>query len=527
MSKLSKAKPKILKLTKHNKMPQPTKNSPKVSPLIMPLKHSSRFMMAMFASVFIVTGLAVLLVSQASTPEPWQATYIPHGYIATVRSAADTSAKVNDLKTNKFNVQLQNIGAFDTSGAIASSNYAGLSAWITTSRSTDPNQKIIGWLNGTESAHVNNLSTHSAIASWIANFVSTTGVNGVMLDFEPFTKDNPNYIQLITKIRQVNPNLWIGVNAPGFTDRWNSSFMHQVGNQVNAIVPMIYDTTITTSSGYVSHVTSTVQTYKQAVVGTTAKIYPSIPAYNDNAWHSRTVENIANAANGIRAAGGTEGGAVYWWYEMTAEDKLQWSTALAANTFSLPTSDISAPTTSISAPTNGAILTAYTTVSVSASDNIGVTRVELYRNNNLVGSSTTSPYQFSWDVVNTANGVYSLVAKAYDAAGNVGTSTTISVTVNKPIIGNPDTQAPVVAITPSSKFSNVGLSFTVNATATDNVGVTAMEVYIDGIKYGSSTSGSLSVKINSSKFSKGYHNLVVKAYDAAGNVGQSSVTIKR
>lgn len=481
----------------------------------------------MLVGIFIVIGVITLIFSRAAVPAPWLATYVPHGYTATVRTSADISAKVNDLKNNHFNVQIANIGSFNSSGSIAASDYAGLSAWITSSRATDPNQKIIAWLNGTESGHVINLALHPAISSWISNFVNSTGVDGVMLDFEPFTNDNANYLALLTSIRSASPNAWIGVNAPGATNRWSTSFINKVAGKTNAISPMLYDTTITTSSGYSTYVTSMINTYKQAISGTTAKVYPSIPAYNDNAWHSRSVENIASASNGIKAAGGTQGAGVYWWYEMNTDDKLQWGTAIAANTFTVPVADSTPPTTSITLPVNGSSLSSNLSVAVTASDNVAVTKVELYRNNLLVGSSSTSPYSFPWDVVNTTNGIYSLLAKAYDAAGNGGLSTTINVTVNNPIIGNNDTQPPVVNIVNSSKFSNVGLSFTVNANATDNVGVVAMEVYIDGVKYGSSTSGNLSVKINSSKFTKGYHTLVVKAHDAAGNVGQASVQIKR
>lgn len=92
--------------------------------------------------------------------------------------------------------------------------------------------------------------------------------------------------------------------------------------------------------------------------------------------------------------------------------------------------DTTAPTTSITAPAAGATVSGTTTVSASASDNVGVTQVEFYVDGTLKATDTTSPYSFSWDTTTAANGSHSLTSKAYDAAGNVGTSSAVSVTVS-------------------------------------------------------------------------------------------------
>jgi hypothetical protein len=44
----------------------------------------------------------------------------------------------------------------------------------------------------------------------------------------------------------------------------------------------------------------------------------------------------------------------------------------------------------------------------------------------LKGTDTTSPYSMTFDSTTLANGSHTLTAKAYDAAGNVGTSTAVS-----------------------------------------------------------------------------------------------------
>ena len=92
--------------------------------------------------------------------------------------------------------------------------------------------------------------------------------------------------------------------------------------------------------------------------------------------------------------------------------------------------DTSAPTTSITAPSAGSTVSGTVTLSASASDNVGVTRVDFVVDGQPVGSDTTAPYSLSWDTNTVGNGSHSVVARALDAGGNVGTSNSVGFTVN-------------------------------------------------------------------------------------------------
>jgi subtilisin family serine protease len=92
--------------------------------------------------------------------------------------------------------------------------------------------------------------------------------------------------------------------------------------------------------------------------------------------------------------------------------------------------DMTPPTTSITSPANGATVSGTVTVSADASDAGGVDRVELYADGGLVGSDTTAPYQVAWNSASVANGSHALQARAYDAAGNAGSSAVVNVTVS-------------------------------------------------------------------------------------------------
>ena len=53
---------------------------------------------------------------------------------------------------------------------------------------------------------------------------------------------------------------------------------------------------------------------------------------------------------------------------------------------------------------------------------VAVTRVEFYLDNVLQSTVAAPPYAWSWNTAGSSNGSHALTAKAYDAAGNVGTS---------------------------------------------------------------------------------------------------------
>jgi Glucose / Sorbosone dehydrogenase/Bacterial Ig domain len=80
------------------------------------------------------------------------------------------------------------------------------------------------------------------------------------------------------------------------------------------------------------------------------------------------------------------------------------------------------PTVSITNPANGAFVARRSTVTITAtaSDNVGVTRVEFLVDGALQCTDTTAPYSCSWKVPNTRNQTFQLQARAFDQAGNVG-----------------------------------------------------------------------------------------------------------
>ncbi|MFY0522719.1 Ig-like domain-containing protein [Archangium gephyra] len=182
------------------------------------------------------------------------------------------------------------------------------------------------------------------------------------------------------------------------------------------------------------------------------------------------------------------------------------------------TVDNTVPVTAVSAPAHNAQVRGTVVVSATASDNVGVQRVEFYAGPALLGTATTAPYSVNWDTATLANGSVSLTTKAYDLAGNVTVSTALrTVTV--------DNTAPTVAITSpanGTSFSFLTFSTTLQASASDNVGVTQVVFYDGATVIGTDTTAPYSVSWNVGSVPNGTHTLTAKAHDAAGNVTTSA-----
>jgi C1A family cysteine protease len=92
------------------------------------------------------------------------------------------------------------------------------------------------------------------------------------------------------------------------------------------------------------------------------------------------------------------------------------------------TTDNTAPAISISAPANGSTLSGSVNVTVSASDNVAVTSVTYLVDGTVISTSTSSPFSITWNTTSVTDGLHTLTARAYDAAGNSNAS---SISVSK------------------------------------------------------------------------------------------------
>jgi hypothetical protein len=210
-------------------------------------------------------------------------------------------------------------------------------------------------------------------------------------------------------------------------------------------------------------------------------------------------------------------------YDATENSRVSTAATITVN---IPVPDLIAPTVSLSSPATGTTYTSAQTVTISAAatDNVGVSKVELYDGAILKATDTTSPYNFSWAISGTSNGSHSLTVKAYDAAGNSKISTVSNVTINIPV---QDLIAPTVSITSPAAGTTFTSAQTVRiaASATSSTGVSKVDLYDGATLLKNDTTSPYFVDWAITSANNGNHNLTAKAYDAAGNSTVSSVTV--
>lgn len=101
-----------------------------------------------------------------------------------------------------------------------------------------------------------------------------------------------------------------------------------------------------------------------------------------------------------------------------------------ARFFGLDNLDGVPPTAAITSPANGATVSGTVNIAATASDNIGVDRVEFLLDGATLGSDASAPYTFAWNSATASNGSHALAARAVDLVGNTGVSAQVNVTIS-------------------------------------------------------------------------------------------------
>lgn len=133
--------------------------------------------------------------------------------------------------------------------------------------------------------------------------------------------------------------------------------------------------------------------------------------------------------------------------------------------------------TAITSPTNNSVINGTITFSAIATESAGISKVEFYANNTLLNTDYSSPYSFSWNTSNlTQAATYTLKTVAFNKTGNSVESEPINV-IKK------DIEKPLVRILypTMNQIIKAGTPLTIQATATDNIGVNKVVFYVNNI----------------------------------------------
>jgi hypothetical protein len=166
------------------------------------------------------------------------------------------------------------------------------------------------------------------------------------------------------------------------------------------------------------------------------------------------------------------------------------------------------------------------TIQSTASSAVGVTRIELWSDNQLYASADSgvsggqSPFTVYQQWSSTDIGYHTLFVRAYDSSGRSADSASIAVGVT-------DTNPPQISVSISASTVPVGSVIAVQTSATDSKGVTDIELWVDGVQVAVTRSdnpvGQYSMQANQTWQASpaGTHALYVIVRDSVGKYTQS------
>jgi hypothetical protein len=132
--------------------------------------------------------------------------------------------------------------------------------------------------------------------------------------------------------------------------------------------------------------------------------------------------------------------------------------------------DDNAPTVSITNPADGSTVTGTANITATATDDIGINRVEFYRDNTLIGNDSSYPYEITYNFASIPPGTYLIKVIAFDSLGQTA--------VDAIKVANSDNR-PTVNITNPANGAKVFGVVTIKADATDFLGIKNVKFYIN------------------------------------------------
>lgn len=239
--------------------------------------------------------------------------------------------------------------------------------------------------------------------------------------------------------------------------------------------------------------------------------FATLGAVSKGMWYEVDVSSLVNGDGpfALRISSSSRNKAAYRSKEASAGQRPELVVEVA------PGNDTAEPTAAITSPSNGATVAGTVAVAVTASDDVGVTAVDLMVDGTVVGTDSTAPYSVPWNTAAVPNGSHTLTAVARDAAGKTGTSAAVSVTVANVVDTGPPT-APTQLTATLNGSTRADLSWTASQ---DDVGVVRYTVRRNGSTIGTSTTTTYRDEPLAAATTYRY---TVLAEDAAGKVSAAS-----
>ena len=171
--------------------------------------------------------------------------------------------------------------------------------------------------------------------------------------------------------------------------------------------------------------------------------------------------------------------------------------------------DHARPVVAFRSPAPAALVRGIVTVTATASDNLGVTRVQLLGGTTVLATATTAPYVLRWQSA-AVNRAVTLTLRAYDRAGNVTTS-------NRTFVVDNTGPAVVTASVTANGTRGVRKTKYVSARASDPHGIARLVLVINGQVSQTYAGARHTFAVQTWKHGR-VMTVQVRAYDKAGNL---------
>ncbi len=193
------------------------------------------------------------------------------------------------------------------------------------------------------------------------------------------------------------------------------------------------------------------------------------------------------------------------------------------------TEDIVDPVVSIVNPQSGQVVEGIVNITAEAEDDRSVQKVAFYIDGDSAGFAASYPYIYNWNTSSLSDSTaHTIYAKAFDSGNNTSISPVITVTVYPRTGEAGDNIPPTALFLYPITGTTVGGTVEVSVDLYDNTAVSKAEFYVDGQPETEENNPSVPWIFNwntTALIDSSTHTLYVKAYDAAGNLGTSSLLI--
>jgi Bacterial Ig domain len=186
-------------------------------------------------------------------------------------------------------------------------------------------------------------------------------------------------------------------------------------------------------------------------------------------------------------------------------------------------SDDALPTVTLATPAEGATVSGTIVVEASAADDVGVTQVAFSVDGTSIGTDTDGAdgWSVSWDTTGVAEGARTVTATATDTVGQTASDS------NGVTVDNDANAPPTVTLTAPAEGATVSGTVLVQASATDDVGVTQVAFSVDGTSIGTDTDGAdgWSASWDTTGVAEGAHTVTAAATDTVGQTASDSTGV--